>query len=145
MTMQIFKIHENDNVAVAIETIPAGACVEVDGEKIIANMEIPAGHKMALREIKEGEQVVKYGCPIGNAKEDIRQGDWIHVHNVKTGLGDLLTYTYEPTGAKQPLGKARAAAFISSADLIFFAAHTRSLAYAASSSSMVIIPPRDGC
>ncbi|MGN1180509.1 MAG: UxaA family hydrolase [Suilimivivens sp.] len=103
--MQIFKIHDNDNVAVAIETIPAGTCVDVSGEKITANMEIPAGHKMALRDIKEGEQVIKYGCPIGNAKEDIKKGDWIHVHNVKTGLGDLLTYSYEPTGAKQPLGK----------------------------------------
>lgn len=100
--MQILKIHENDNVAVAIETIPAGVCVEVNGEKIKANMEIPAGHKMALCDIREGEQVIKYGCPIGNAKEDIRQGDWIHVHNVKTGLGDLLTYTYEPAGVKQP-------------------------------------------
>lgn len=54
--MQIFKIHENDNVAVAIETIPAGSCVEINGGKITANMEIPAGHKMALRDIKEGEQ-----------------------------------------------------------------------------------------
>ncbi len=103
--MQIFKIHENDNVAVAIETIPSGTCVDVNGEKVTSNMEIPAGHKMALRDIKAGEQVIKYGCPIGNAKEDIKKGDWIHVHNVKTGLGDLLTYTYEPTGASQPEGK----------------------------------------
>ena len=102
--MQIFKIHENDNVAVAIETIPAGTSVEAGGENVISNMEIPAGHKMALRDIKAGEQVIKYGCPIGNAKEDIQKGDWIHVHNVKTGLGDLLTYTYEPAGAKQPEG-----------------------------------------
>lgn len=105
MIMQIFKIHENDNVAVAIETIQAGASVDVNGDQITANMEIPAGHKMALRDISAGEQVIKYGCPIGNAKEDIKKGDWIHVHNVKTGLGDLLTYTYEPTEAKQPEGK----------------------------------------
>lgn len=103
--MQIFKIHENDNVAVAIETIPADTSVDVNGESVVSNMEIPAGHKMALRDIRAGEQIIKYGCPIGNAKEDIKKGDWIHVHNVKTGLGDLLTYTYEPTGAKQPEGK----------------------------------------
>lgn len=103
--MQIFKIHENDNVAVAIETIPANTSVDVNGESVVSNMEIPAGHKMALRDIRAGEQIIKYGCPIGNAKEDIKKGDWIHVHNVKTGLGDLLTYTYEPTGAKQPEGK----------------------------------------
>ncbi len=103
--MQIFKIHENDNVAVAIETIPADTSVDVNGESVVSNMEIPAGHKMALRDIRAGEQIIKYGCPIGNAKEDIKKGDWIHVHNVKTGLGDLLTYTYEPAGAKQPEGK----------------------------------------
>lgn len=103
--MQILKIHENDNVAVAIETIPAGSEVSVSGETITARTEIPAGHKMALRDIAEGEQVIKYGCPIGNTKEAVKKGDWIHVHNVKTGLGDLLDYTYEPVGAKQPEGE----------------------------------------
>lgn len=94
--MRIFKIHDNDNVAVAIETIGAGECVEVSGERICANMEIPAGHKMALADIDEGEAVIKYGCPIGFAKENVKKGDWIHVHNIRTGLGDLLTYSYEP-------------------------------------------------
>ncbi len=103
--MQIFKIHEKDNVAVAIETIPAGTSVKVKEEMITANMEIPAGHKMALADIAVGGQVIKYGCPIGNAKEDIKKGDWIHVHNIKTGLGDLLTYTYEPDNVKRPEGK----------------------------------------
>ena len=103
--MQILKIHENDNVAVAIEEVSAGAAVEAGGEKVTANMEIPAGHKIALKDIQEGEQVIKYGCPIGIAKEAIKKGDWIHVHNIKTGLGDLLTYTYEPVGAKAPEGK----------------------------------------
>lgn len=103
--MQILKIHENDNVAVAIETIPAGKEVTVDGEKIVAGMEIPAGHKMALCDIEEGGAVIKYGCPIGNTKESVKKGDWIHVHNVKTGLGDLLDYTYEPVGAQQPKGE----------------------------------------
>ncbi len=103
--MMILKIHENDNVAVAIETIPAGLEVEADGEKIKALEEIPAGHKIALCDIREGEQVIKYGCPIGNAKEDIRKGGWIHTHNVKTGLGDLLTYTYNPVSVKEPEAK----------------------------------------
>ena len=100
--MQIIKIHENDNVAVAIQTIPAGASVEVNGETVAANMEVPAGHKLALTDIKKGEQVIKYGCPIGNAKEDIKKGDWIHTHNVGTGLGDLLSYTYEPASCSVP-------------------------------------------
>lgn len=100
--MTIYKIHENDNVAVAIETIPAGAEVCVAGESIKASDEIPAGHKMALCDIQEGEQVIKYGCPIGNAREPIKKGAWIHTHNIKTGLGELLTYTYEPAGVSEP-------------------------------------------
>lgn len=100
--MTVLKIHENDNVAVAIETIKEGETVEVGGEKITALQEVPAGHKLALKDIKKEEQVIKYGCPIGNAKEDIQKGEWIHTHNVKTGLGDLLDYTYEPVHAKQP-------------------------------------------
>ena len=57
---------------------------------------------MALCDIQEGEQVIKYGCPIGNAREPIKKGAWIHTHNIKTGLGELLTYTYEPAGVSEP-------------------------------------------
>ena len=99
--MTILKINEDDNVAVAIETIPEGAQVSVGGDNITAVTEIPAGHKMALRDLKEGEAVIKYGYPIGHTKEAVRRGEWIHTHNLKTGLGDLLTYTYEPTEPKQ--------------------------------------------
>ena len=60
--------------------------------------EIPQGHKVALRPVKAGEKVVKYGFCIGFAKEDIEAGGWVHVHNLKTALGDLLTYEYEPVG-----------------------------------------------
>lgn len=103
--MKFIKIHENDNVAVAVETIPQGTEVSTGEEQVIAKMEIPAGHKIALCDINKGAQVMKYGCPIGVAKEDIQAGDWVHTHNVKTGLGDLLSYTYEPTENPQPVGK----------------------------------------
>ncbi len=94
--MTILKINEGDNVAVAIETIPEGTKVLVGAEEITAVTEIPAGHKMALRDLPEGEKVIKYGYPIGYTKAAVRKGEWIHTHNVRTGLGDLLTYTYEP-------------------------------------------------
>ena len=45
--------------------------------------------------------VIKYGFRIGNAKEDIKAGQWVHVHNIKTALGDLLTYTYEPVKTEE--------------------------------------------
>ena len=126
--MQNFlKINENDNVVVALNTIPAGTAVSVkvqdsgavdavcgnnaaggeaaDGgktvcEKVITALEeIPAGHKMAICDITAGGEVIKYGYRIGNAKEDIKAGTWIHTHNLKTALGDLLEYTYEPVQA----------------------------------------------
>ena len=104
--MQNFlKINENDNVVVALNAIPQGETitVEVSGEsrQITAREEIPAGHKMAICEIPAGGEVIKYGYRIGNAKEEIPAGAWIHTHNVGTALGDLLEYSYEPVAAEE--------------------------------------------
>ncbi|MGN0167348.1 MAG: UxaA family hydrolase [Acetatifactor sp.] len=104
--MQNFlKINDNDNVVVALNPIPAGESlqVEVQGETkaITALEEIPAGHKMAICDIPEGGDVIKYGYRIGNAKEAIKAGAWIHTHNVKTALGDLLEYSYEPVEVEE--------------------------------------------
>ena len=69
--MQNFiKIHEDDNVIVALKVIEAGETVTVAGEQIAAADEVPAGHKMAIRDIAVGEPVMKYGCQIGCAKGD---------------------------------------------------------------------------
>ena len=99
--MQDFiKINDSDNVIVALNSIPTGTelTVPVEGGEITvtAQEEIPAGHKMAIREIPADGEIIKYGFRIGNAKEDIHKGQWIHTHNIKTALGDLLDYTYEP-------------------------------------------------
>ncbi len=104
--MQDFiKINEKDNVVVAINTIPRGetVSVEMSGQErqITAREEIPAGHKMAVCDIPAGGEVIKYGYRIGNAKEDIRAGAWIHIHNVGTALGDLLEYSYEPVETEE--------------------------------------------
>ena len=99
--MQNFiKINDNDNVVVALKAIPAGETISVrvqGGEKqVTALEEIPAGHKMAVCDIPEGGEVIKYGYRIGNTKEAVKAGAWIHTHNIRTALGDLLEYTYEP-------------------------------------------------
>ena len=57
------------------------------------------GHKYALRLIKAGENVIKYGMPIGHATADIAAGEHVHVHNVATNLGDCLEYEYRPDAA----------------------------------------------
>lgn len=90
------KINENDNVAVALEVIPENTTVTVGGESVTTGMEIPAGHKFALKDLGEGTPVIKYGFRIGNTTVPVKKGEWIHTHNLKTGLGDLLDYSYEP-------------------------------------------------
>ena len=60
------------------------------------------GHKYARCAIKAGEAVVKYGMPIGHATCDIAKGEHVHVQNLKTNLGDVLTYTYEPSFSDMP-------------------------------------------
>lgn len=104
--MQNFlKINDNDNVVVALNAIPQGESitVEVSGQSrhITAREEIPAGHKMAVCDIPAGGEVIKYGYRIGNAKEEIPAGAWIHTHNVGTALGDLLEYSYEPVTVEE--------------------------------------------
>ena len=100
--MQTFiKIHPNDNVIVALQEIHKGASLEVvSGFSVTALQNIPAGHKMAITDISANSEIIKYGARIGFSKEDIKCGDWIHIHNLKTGLGDLLDYTYEPEFSK---------------------------------------------
>ena len=95
--MRIFRINELDNVAVALENIPSGESISLGEGTVIAKNDIPAGHKMALSFIKEGEKVIKYGNAIGIASRDIEAGSHVHTQNIKTGLKDLLNYTYEPS------------------------------------------------
>ncbi len=92
------QINAGDNVCVALHPIAAGTVITAGAYEVTAKEEIPQGHKVALTEIKAGEKVIKYGFPIGCAKTDIEAGNWVHVHNIKTGLGDLLEYSYHPQG-----------------------------------------------
>lgn len=108
--MQDFiRIHEEDNVAVALRPIASGEQLSVGCYQVTTQEEIPQGHKFALKEIAQGEPVVKYGFRIGNAKEAIAAGGWVHVHNIKTALGDLLDYRYEPVAS--PLKESEPAFF----------------------------------
>lgn len=96
--MQTIQIHPQDNVLVALESLAAGAVYQ--GVTAVEN--VPQGHKMALRDIKMGESVVKYGFPIGFASCNIQKGAWVHTHNVKTTLAGEKEYTYAPAFAPAP-------------------------------------------
>lgn len=64
------------------------------GVCLCATENIPAGHKFALKEIKKGETIIKYGQIIGRATADIKSGDWVHTHNVKSHLDETPVYSY---------------------------------------------------
>ena len=74
--MNVFQIHADDNVAVAVDAVAKGSSVTVGSQTFTVCQDIPAGHKIAIKEIKKGEDVIKYGFPIGTAKMDIPQGSW---------------------------------------------------------------------
>ncbi len=93
---EFIKINAADNVAVAIHDVEAGNSFDIDGVHVTPLTKIPAGHKIALRDIAEGENVVKYGFPIGHLLTDVRKGGLIDHTNLKTNLDGLLEYTYEP-------------------------------------------------
>jgi len=81
---------EKDSVAVAVEDIKKGEEVVVaylDSPRLVkvrSLSDVPLGHKIALRNLKKGEVVLKYGEPIGIAVTDIREGEHIHVHNLRS-------------------------------------------------------------
>lgn len=93
---QFIKIQPQDNVAVALQNLPAKSVLNIDGTKITLSETITVGHKFALYPIAKGENVVKYGYPIGYALHDIVEGEHIHTHNIKTNLSDINSYKYQP-------------------------------------------------
>ncbi len=95
--MQDFiMIHPSDKVAVALRPLEQGMTLQVGDVGVELLEEIPQGHKFALTDMEAGEPVIKYGARIGYAKEAIRKGAWVHVHNLRTALGEVLEYQYEP-------------------------------------------------
>lgn len=94
--MSYIQINPADNVAVAITPLLAGTTVTVGGTQITLNSDIPAGHKFLLCDLHAGEDVIKYGYPIGHLREDHRQGDFICHDHIQTNLSGLLQYEYQP-------------------------------------------------
>ncbi|HPJ02418.1 MAG TPA: altronate dehydratase family protein [Candidatus Limiplasma sp.] len=91
---QSVLIHPDDNVVVALQPFQKGDTIQENGLKV--RSDIPAGHKIALRAIANGQPVIKYGMPIGAASQDIAQGEHVHTHNMKTMLSGELAYSYNP-------------------------------------------------
>ena len=109
---QAIHISPIDNVVVALHPIAKGTLVEVDGLSVTALEDIPQGHKMAVKPIKNGENVIKYGFPIGHATADAAPGSWMHTHNVHTNLSGEVEYSHNPAPDLAPLPKVEPETFM---------------------------------
>ena len=96
--MNKLTINEKDNICVCLE----------GGEGI------PAGHKQALRDIAQGDFVIKYGQIIGRATKDIKAGEWVHTHNVRSHLDEDVEYTYNFCAQTFPAAKQTFRGFVRS-------------------------------
>lgn len=86
------RIHPDDNVAVAVVALAAGA----EAAGVVLAEDVGAGHKIALRPLRPGDPVIKYGFVIGEATEPVAAGGWLHSHNLRTRLSGTLEYEYRP-------------------------------------------------
>ncbi len=92
---RFIKINTKDNVAVALVDLNEGEAITFrDCGSLVLKENVARGHKFAVEDISIGENVVKYGFPIGHAAVDIKSGDWVHSHNIKTNLSGNIAYEY---------------------------------------------------
>ena len=91
------QLDENDNVATALCDIRANSYTVILNKdscfSLLVHSDIPAGHKISLSFVRKGKMIIKYGHIIGRALDDIKAGDYIHIHNIESlrGRGDLDT------------------------------------------------------
>ena len=90
------RINPSDNVAVALEPLASGTVIELSDGSVILKEDVPAGHKIALKDLSEGDNVIKYGYPVGHVTRDVAVGTCIDHNCLKTNLEGLLEYSYEP-------------------------------------------------
>ena len=96
--MKYIKINPADNVAVALEDLSKGEVVE--GVTLVTD--VPRGHKIVLKGLRAGENVIKYGFPIGHVTADAPEGSVVDHSCIKTNLEGLLDYSYNPSLVEIP-------------------------------------------
>ena len=99
------KINPADSVVVCLRAMKAGETVSADGKVITLLQDVPAGHKVLIEDKNEGEDIIKYGYPIGHAKKNLKAGEWVNENNLKTNLAGTLEYTYNPVDDKLSIAK----------------------------------------
>ena len=94
------KINPADSVVVCLRPFQKGETIEVDGKSVTLLQDTPAGHKVLINDAAQGDNIIKYGYPIGHAKEDLKEGQWVNENNLKTNLSGTLSYEYHPINEK---------------------------------------------
>lgn len=98
----LYRLDQADNVAVTFHPLQQGQKVCFEDASLVLADDIPVGHKIALRAICKGQEVVKYGASIGQASADIVTGEWVHSHNLNTALQEKMDYRYTPVQHRPP-------------------------------------------
>ncbi|GAB6931435.1 altronate dehydratase family protein [Paenibacillus sp. JCM 10914] len=110
----IVILHSKDDVGIALRPLTVGDTVvgriEDQEYRVEVVQDVPKGHKIALRSLEPGSHVLKFGYSIGVATEGIEQGQWIHSHNLKTGLSGEVEYQYTPHHQQQAANTSLSAA-----------------------------------
>lgn len=101
---KIVQLHSSDDVVICLQDMNKGEILEIPstGKKVEVSEDIPKGHKILVNPVKSGEDVLKFGYSIGKAKRDLTVGEWVHTHNLESGLKGILDYSYQPTNHKFP-------------------------------------------
>jgi altronate hydrolase len=105
MQATFLKINPADSVVVCLVPKKKGEIIDVDGRQITINQDTPAGHKVLIKDVTAGTDIIKYGYPIGHAMQDMKAGDWVNENNLKTNLSGTLEYTYSPVNEELSIAK----------------------------------------
>ncbi|MBP3952869.1 UxaA family hydrolase [Bacillus suaedae] len=106
MKTDYLLVNKADNVVVTLKHYHKDERLLFEGKEIVVKEDIDVGHKIAIRQINQGQNLIKYGFPIGHATEDIKAGCWVHTHNTKTNLSGELDYTFYPKEGEDPTSTA---------------------------------------
>ncbi len=88
--IDVLQIHPNDNVCVAVHPILTGTSITCGGTSFVLQQAAPLGAKLALRSLKAGSKIIKFGEPIGSLTSDVEPGTYVHTHNLESDY--LHTY-----------------------------------------------------
>jgi hypothetical protein len=88
---KLLRLDPLDNVLVAIQPLEAGDTVDIEGRACTVPRKLTLGHKLAARDIRCGEKILKYHMPIGSATRDIAAGEHVHLHNMKSDYLETAT------------------------------------------------------